>query len=144
MGDEYGFGAFNLARINSPAPPPLFDLNSGYDPPDDSDSNQDSPQNWREDEVAGVDTHFVNPIPAGEPGQGKYFTVEYGAAVTASFLDPADNSFEFPAGVPVVSGRNLFGIAHTPGLSAAGLVVLTLSMVLAGARVAKRRRQGRH
>jgi len=113
MGDEFGFGTLNFARINSPAPPSLFNLNTGYDPPDDTDSNQDSPLFWAEDQVAGMDTFEINPIPAGEAGQGTYFAIEPGAAVTAAFSNAADSIFQCN-GVPCTSDESI-SISICPG-----------------------------
>lgn len=108
LGDEYGFGTCNLVRMSGTAPEPLFDLNTGYNPTDTSDVNIDSASFWAETEVGGIDTYPLNPIPAGEPGEGSFFAVELGAATTAEFSNPFDNSFQFNGQV-IQSGINLSG-----------------------------------
>ena len=109
MGDDYGFGAVNLATMSpgivgdsagsNPAPPPLFNFNSidsskvntGYDPPDTSNANADDPLFFAEDEDGnGMDQAPFNPVPAGFPGQGTYFFVEPGATFSAPPMDPMD------------------------------------------------------
>ena len=109
LGNEFAFGTVNLARVDIDAPPPLFDQNSGYDPPNSFDSNLDSPLFWAENEVGGVDTYPMNPIPAGQAGQGTFFAVEFGAAVTAEFANDLDNEFLFNF-VPVISGTNITAV----------------------------------
>ena len=141
MGDQYGFGIFNLTRLNSAAPPPLFNgANTGYDPPDDSDPDQDSPLFWAEDEVAGVDGFLVNPIPVGTPGQGIYHAVEPGVAVTAEFEETSDNAFMF-GGQAVTSGTNVQVLAEgAPMLGPWGLGILGLCILIATVAIVVRYR----
>ena len=115
-GDSMGFGTLNFALLgtaaNTPAPPPLFPqnainpvaVNAGYDPPNNSNANADSPLVFAEDQVGGIDNYAMNPIPSG-PGAGVTLAVEPGAAVTATFQNPADG---FIRGVHVGGGFNLF------------------------------------
>lgn len=111
-GDGYGFGAFNIVRLAGSAPTPLFDKNAEYDPTDTTDPNVDSPLFWAEDEVAGVDTFQVNPIPVGTAGEGTFFAVELGVSVTGPFADSqSDNDF-FRNGSPFRVGVNLVPNAH--------------------------------
>lgn len=106
VGDQFGFGDWNYARINSPAPPPIFTLNGGFDPPNSDDPDQDSGSLWGENEVEGIDTYPFNPIREGFVGAGQYMCVEFGAAVTAAFVNPNNNCFFFN-GQQVQSGINL-------------------------------------
>jgi len=105
-GDPYGFGIINICNTGAPpiplvgnagsvlqAPDPPFNVNSQFDPPDTSDPNADSGLFWAENEVAGVDTFPINPIPAGKLGAGTWFGVEFGAAVTATFANTQDNIY---------------------------------------------------
>lgn len=112
MGDQFAFGIINYARMCSPAPPPIFNLNTGYDPPN-SDA-PDNPSNWAENEVGGIDTYPINPIPLGKPGAGARFCIELGAAVTAPFANPNNNCFLFN-GQYVASGTNLVRRSGGPG-----------------------------
>ena len=131
VGDEFGFGVINFVRLSSPAPSPLFNLNTGYDPPDSTNSNIDSPAFWAEDESGGVDSYPVNPIPAGLPGQGTYFAIELAARSTGPFRDPSNSAGQF-GGVAITRGTNL--VANrvpaavpnrpVPRLSQTGAVIL--------------------
>lgn len=107
MGDQFGFGALNLTRLNSPAPAPLFNLNGGFDPSDTIiGGDADDATFWAENEVNGIDTYPINPIPAGRPGAGRWFAIELGAAVTAQLVNPANGCLLFN-GQPVQTGTNL-------------------------------------
>ena len=108
-GDPYGFGIINICNTGAPpipllgpagtgntvlqAPDPPFAVNSQFDPPDTSDANVDSGLFWAENEVAGIDTFPINPIPSGKLGAGTWFGIEFGAGVTAIFADPEDNIY---------------------------------------------------
>jgi len=140
LGDPYGFGVINIARFadgpgTQTAPDPIYDENGGFDPPDTSNADADNPLYWAEDQsvTTGVDAYPVNPIPAGLPGEGLAFAVEYGAAVTAAFRNPADGELQYNFGT-VQSGANLTfsGGDDCPDLSGDGLVGLEdLAIVLA-------------
>lgn len=107
MGDQFGFGALNLTRLNSPAPAPLFNVNTGFDPSDTIiGGDADDASFWAENEVNGIDTYPINPIPAGRPGAGRWFAIELGAAVSAQLVNPADGCLFFN-GQPVQSGTNM-------------------------------------
>ncbi len=145
-GSEYGFGQINLVRLSSPAPPPLFNLNTGYDPPDSTNPNVDSAAFWAEDQdpTSGVDQYFVNPIPAGYPSQGTYFAIELGARVTGPFRNAADATGQF-GGVATTRGANVTpnrGGPAVPTLSTIGIVVLTALLAAAGCFMYYRRLSG--
>jgi hypothetical protein len=146
QGRQYGFGAFNLARLNrfgrgfpNNAPPALWDISTGgtnsnrhnfaYDPPTDINANADSPLHWAEDEVGGFDTFPVNPIPAGLPGQGEFFVIEQGAAITPPFRTSGDNLFN--TGTNVRSSR-VDGSAVLSSLGAWGSLALLGALLTLG------------
>jgi len=85
-GSEFAFGTINLARlqpsIGGPAgnlPGPVFDGNTGFD---------QSPLSF-------YDTVYEIPNPAE-------FAAEFGAGLTAPFLNPADNFFNAPINTHLV------------------------------------------
>jgi len=79
-GNAYGFGVFNIARADlGPLPGPIYVGNTGF---------QQSPLEF-------FDSVFIVPDPAG-------VAAEFGAGLTAPFLNPADNIFNAPPNAQLI------------------------------------------
>ncbi len=93
QGDPMGFGIFSVSLMPNGLPAePIFNENTGFDPINAFDPNQDSEYLWAEDEdpLTGIDQYPVNPVPGGMPGQGTYMGIELGASVTGPFVEQDD------------------------------------------------------
>lgn len=154
LGDEYGFGTYNIHRFANPggrgdvmAVSPLWTMdstnegrvNTGYDPP--SSLTPDQPLNFAEDEDGGgADVFPINPIPPGVHGTGDQFAYEQGTAVGAPLRAVGDGDGMFNGKI-VRPGDNLDGeritnpprIGAVPAVSEWGLGVVAILVLLGGA-----------
>jgi len=81
VGNPFGFGTVNLARVDDgPFPGPLFEGNTGFS----------------QSATFFYDSVYVVPDPATYAG-------EFGAGITATFLDPADNIFNAAVNTRLIS-----------------------------------------
>jgi len=79
-GNAYGFGVFNIARADlGPLPGPIYVGNTGF----------------QQSQLEFFDSVFIVPDPAG-------VAAEFGAGLTAPFLNPADNIFNAPPNTQLI------------------------------------------
>lgn len=106
-GNQFGFGVLNLARIpvGGPLPGGVFAGNTGF----------------RQSPIEFFDSVFLVPNPAE-------FGSEFGAGITATFLNPADNTFNV--------GINRLQVIPEPGTL---LLTFSGATLLLGAATLRRR-----
>jgi hypothetical protein len=112
IGNAFGFGTYNIYRVNSHGPP-VWRRIPGV--PEGPGSNTGTTNDLRD--------MFVDSTATGES-----FEVELGSALTPPFLNPADNVFDAPISAELIVDEVVIDV---PTLSPWGLMILALLLVLA-------------